>query len=270
VAAPVRWHEAQRLWYQEIADRQWVAECLTRGYERLCAAHGEPIRSARMGWEYHDNHTLALLADLGVAQDVTAAPGRAVRPSPAGLDRGVPFHMFMDWRGAPDQPYRPSRADYRRPAAAGEEALDLLEIPRTTAVPAHWRLSIAAWRLLAALAARDWTSLKDGTIWSGALHAVTITMNPAIVGQVIDRAFRQARGGTGPGLLVLSFHADELLPPAVQSAKKLLYDPGNWRRNWETILIAADRYGVTPRFCTASGLAAITCGGRQWSLQSGG
>ncbi|MDQ0513081.1 hypothetical protein [Ancylobacter amanitiformis] len=82
------------------------------------AASGRAPCSVRMGNCYHDNRTMAALAELGIAFDSSALPGRVK------MEGG----WRLDWSPTPDHPFRPSRADYRQP---GVPALDIIEVPLT-------------------------------------------------------------------------------------------------------------------------------------------
>jgi hypothetical protein len=83
---------------------------------RALHAAGWPVRATRMGGCFHDDRSMAVLDDLGIAIDCSALPGR--QKSDGG--------WRLDWRGTPGAAYHPGRADYRRP---GSPALDVLELP---------------------------------------------------------------------------------------------------------------------------------------------
>jgi hypothetical protein len=105
------------------AWEQCLDEAVIANELRACAplAHRHGLRAVRMGWGFHTNATMRLLPELGFHIDSSALP----RPPYAWET------TRKDWTGAPQHPYAPSVADYRRPA---RPALDLLEIP-VTALP---------------------------------------------------------------------------------------------------------------------------------------
>lgn len=107
--------------WEQCVDEGAIADEL-RALAPLARDHG--LRAVRMGWGFHTNATMSLLPEFGFHIDSSALP----RPRYAWET------MRKDWTGAPQQPYAPSIADYRRP---GDPALDLLEIP-VTAVPASY------------------------------------------------------------------------------------------------------------------------------------
>lgn len=99
--------------WEQNTDPGAVAAELAR-HAPLAQEHG--LRVVRAGWGFHCNESLAALERAGFALDSSAIP----RPR-------YPWEESVkDWEGTPPEPYRPSRADYRRP---GQPALDLLEVP---------------------------------------------------------------------------------------------------------------------------------------------
>jgi peptidoglycan/xylan/chitin deacetylase (PgdA/CDA1 family) len=95
------------------------AEAL-RGVHASLAAGGFTFTASRIGEAFHGNESMRTLAELGLAVDSTAIPGR----------RRADAARRFDWSGTPNGPYRPSAADYRVP---GEPALDIVEVPMTAA-----------------------------------------------------------------------------------------------------------------------------------------
>jgi hypothetical protein len=104
--------------WEQCVDEAVIADEL-RALAPLAREHG--LRAVRMGWGFHTNATMHLLPELGFHIDSSALP----RPQYAWET------TRKDWSGAPQHPYAPSIADYRRP---GNPALDVLEIP-VTALP---------------------------------------------------------------------------------------------------------------------------------------
>ena len=84
----------------------------------LAMDHG--MQLVRMGWGFHTNETLHLLANLGFAADCSAIP----RPKYAWEE------TEKDWSVTPSFPYFPSKLDYR---ISKEPALSILEIPMSVA-----------------------------------------------------------------------------------------------------------------------------------------
>ena len=79
------------------------------------------MKSVRMGWGFHTNETMRLLADLRFEIDSSAMP----RPRYPWED------TKKDWRLTPVVPYYPSGIDYRIP---GKPNLPILEIPMSVAL----------------------------------------------------------------------------------------------------------------------------------------
>ena len=113
----IGWHphcyvESEGRWKQNIEVCSVVDE-LTR-YAPLARSYG--MQSVRMGWGFHTNETMHVMADFGFAVDSSAMP----RPRYAWEE------TTKDWALTPLTPYYPSESDYRVP---GEPRLSILEIP---------------------------------------------------------------------------------------------------------------------------------------------
>jgi hypothetical protein len=94
-------------------DSEAVCEQLRR---HAGSARAHALTSVRLGWAHADQSIIGCLAELGFRVDSTALP----RPS-------YPWDVVpRDWQGTPHVPYRPSRADFRRPGIPDHA---LLEVP---------------------------------------------------------------------------------------------------------------------------------------------
>lgn len=82
-------------------------------------ARGHRFGAVRVGEAFHANEAMQTLDRLGLRIDSTAIPGR--KRNDAG-------RMF-DWEPTANEPYHPSRTDYRVP---GPDALSILEVPMTS------------------------------------------------------------------------------------------------------------------------------------------
>ena len=102
-------------WLQD-TDAKRVVNALLR-YGAQAKALG--MSTARMGWGFHTNETIAALDALGFKIDSSAIPRPRYRWE----------QTEKDWSITPQAPYRPSVSDYRRP---GYPSLNLLEVPITT------------------------------------------------------------------------------------------------------------------------------------------
>ena len=128
-----RWSEERPRWYNDEADRGWVAECIEMSFDAYEAAFGEPCGLHRFGDRWLDAPATRLLADRGVRVDLTPEPGMAGVSARA---RGArPTAAIPDPRRAPVGPSRPREVDPFRPARAGERSLDMHILPLTTADP---------------------------------------------------------------------------------------------------------------------------------------
>ena len=81
---------------------------------------GHAFSAVRIGEAFHANALMRALDELGLLVDSTAVPGR----------RRHDGERVMDWAVTPNEPYRPSRHDYRLPDPSA--SLGILEVPMTT------------------------------------------------------------------------------------------------------------------------------------------
>ncbi len=93
-----------------------TSEVLDELKQLIPLAKSHELTSVRMGWGFHTNDTMRLLADSGFITDSSAIP----RPQYKWEE------TYKDWTISPNIPYYPSFSDYRIP---GTTALQLLEIP---------------------------------------------------------------------------------------------------------------------------------------------
>jgi hypothetical protein len=109
-------------WKQNVDEDSVIEEL--RGNAPVARDYG--LRSVRMGWGFHTNRTMRLLADLGFEVDSSAIP----RPQ-YGWEE-----TQKDWSPTPNEPYFPAVSDYRVP---GRPELPILEVPMSvTHVPAPY------------------------------------------------------------------------------------------------------------------------------------
>ena len=121
----IAWHPHLYQW--DGGDRRYVMDtnedCCVRKLEEARAellAGGFRHSSVRMGEAFQCNATIAALARLGLEVDSTAIPGR----------KRADASRTFDWAPTPNEPYRPSKADYRLPDP--DSHFDILEVPMTT------------------------------------------------------------------------------------------------------------------------------------------
>jgi hypothetical protein len=113
----IGWHphsyaKSNGQWKQNIDVPTLVNE-LER-YAPLAKSYG--LQAVRMGWGFHTNETMRLLADLGFTIDSSAIP----RPQYEWEE------STKNWTVTPNHPYFPSEADYRLP---GHPRLPIIEVP---------------------------------------------------------------------------------------------------------------------------------------------
>lgn len=112
-------HHAYKLesgkWQQELNESLIINDLKINA--EIALNYGMSI--CRMGWGYHTNKTMEIVNDMGFKIDSSAIP----RPS-------YKWDLSKkDWSTSPQQPYHPSRTDYRVP---GKSNLSILEVPIST------------------------------------------------------------------------------------------------------------------------------------------
>ncbi len=242
-----RWSEDASVWYQEAEDESWSSGWLPDAHEALSEAVGHPVRVARTGWEYHSNASMRIFADLGLTLDFSAVPGR--RTPGFRVADSDHIHEFEDWSLSPEHPYRPSAADYRRPARPGEEQLDIWEVPKAAFRSRFWRAMSAARSAVRALRTGEPGKVFAGPAWHSQLNTAGLATHPRIFRYVASQKIAEA-AREGRSLLSTSFHADELLATGPAGTK--LTDASHLTTNLRGLLTMAERRGVRVSFVTAS------------------
>jgi len=228
-----------RRWFQEIEDVAWQRDMLRGAHRALAAALSGPLQSVRMGWSYHSNSTYEALDALGIAVDLSAIPGlRTLGGNPP--TRG---ENLFDWHSTPPAPYRPSPADYRRPARSGERPRRLLEVPCFVSTSRAWGL-VASAQLVRKTGnvAQLWDGVRRPT------YCINVTARPGLFAPLVThlRNVLRRRPTTGPLVFETHFHADELVPN-----RSGLYDLRNVRPNIEAVVRACAESGTPLEFVPA-------------------
>jgi len=121
----IGWHPHLYQWdkhtnsYLADTDEDRCVQKLTDTYSEL-HAKGFNYTSVRIGEAYQSNSIMRILSELGLKIDSTAIPSRKRQDSA----------RFFDWEITPNEPYHPSKEDYRVPTSQGH--LPILEVPMTT------------------------------------------------------------------------------------------------------------------------------------------
>ncbi|GAB4344918.1 MAG: hypothetical protein Kow0099_24740 [Candidatus Abyssubacteria bacterium] len=228
-----RWHDDSNCWLQEAEDTHWILECLEEGFSQFRRALGKNPVTSHSGWTFHNNTTMAKLSELGIKVDFSACPGVFFQGGPN--KDGTRFDNRIDWRGTPQRWYRPSRADYRRPADNGEDELSVVEIPKFTS---ETRLL----RTLKGLAARG----KAGTTEAAGVF-LQITALPILYRRIVKERLECEEAEP---FFATYFHPDELLPVRSSSARSFLYSADNLEKNLIALIEGARKRGRVVKFVT--------------------
>lgn len=241
---PHFWRRAAQngTWVQEIDDRDWQVDMLRRAHAALVAAFPGPVRSVRMGWGYHNDRTVQALADLGITVDVSAAPGFRT------LTHSAKRENLFDWSTTPRAPYRPSRADYRRPAQGQEQPSRLLEVPGSVSTSPLWGL-VSGVQLARKTRHVEqlWDAVRRPT------YAINVSGRPLFFAPLLAqlrRTLRRPEGG--PVFFVTHAHADEFVPN-----RSPLYTLKSVRANIAALLSTCSAAGVAVEFIPAHRVAAL-------------
>lgn len=241
---PHFWRRADQngTWAQEIADVDWQVDMLRRAHAALVAAFPGPLHSVRMGWGYHNDRTIQTLADLGITVDLSAVPGFRT------LLRSAKRENLFDWRTTPQTPYRPSRADYRRPAQGQEQASRLLEVPGFVSTSPLWGL-VSGVQL--ARKTRD-----VGQVWDAVrrpTYAINVSARPALFAPLVAQLRKTLRRrDDAPVFFVTHAHADEFVPN-----RSPLYTPQSVRANVAALLRTCSDAGAAAEFIPAQRVSSL-------------
>ncbi len=107
-----RWDEKLCKWIVDLADQEWVNHCVRLGFDSFRASLDQPCLYFRFGDRWMNNRTLALVEKLGARFDLTLEPGQK-----DGEVKEFFTGSFLDYSEVPQYPYRPSKADFRRPGS---------------------------------------------------------------------------------------------------------------------------------------------------------
>jgi len=235
-------------WFQELEDVDWQVEMLHQAHRDLATCFPGAPKSVRMGWAYHNNRTYAALEALGVTVDLSALPGYRT------LTRQAPTRSenLFDWYATPRVPFRPSRADYRRPVRGGETSCRLLEVPSFVSGSIFWGL-VSGLQLArkTGTVGQLWNAIRRPT------YCINVTARPVFFAPLVAQ-LRTAlrRPGGGPLVFATQFHADELLPN-----RSHLYDLRGVRTNIEALVRACAAARTPVRFVPACHISALESDG---------
>ena len=137
---PLRWSEQRDLWIHDFDDSEWVRHCIGQSVDTFRTATGSHPRLHTFGASFLTNDAIAALEELDVWVDVTPAHRYRTRAQRSGdqlaftgVDDSPIVGRYPDLNYLPRRPYRPNRADVRRPDAANGRQVVL--VPLTT-----WRV----------------------------------------------------------------------------------------------------------------------------------
>jgi hypothetical protein len=128
-----RWSDSRKCWYNETRDTNYIIASYEAGFEAFTRVLGFPPAASRAGINFHNDHSIAKLDEMGIKTDLSGHSGLAQYYTKRKV--GNPIREGFDWSRAPIEPYHPSTDDYQRNSGS-DKALKILEIPITI-----WRRS---------------------------------------------------------------------------------------------------------------------------------
>jgi hypothetical protein len=108
-----RWSDDHASWITDFANAPWVARCVSVGWRAFRAAWRGNPDAFRFGDRWLSNAVVHQLERLGCTVDVTIEAGMPPMERMVATERSS--GGVQDYRTVPRHPYRPSRADFRRP-----------------------------------------------------------------------------------------------------------------------------------------------------------
>jgi hypothetical protein len=130
-----RWDEAAARWVKDHGNSDWIEHCVDTGLSAFSANFGAPCRFFRFGDGYLDDRIVGLLAERGVAADLTLEPGYPARDG-TGPGAEIGTGRFPDTRRAPRRRYRPSPRNFRKPGLLRRRCIWMIPVSTGT-LPGH-------------------------------------------------------------------------------------------------------------------------------------
>lgn len=131
---PIRWAPECGQWVHEFGDADWQAYATRFALDAFGRWAGAPPRLFRAGAGFLTDRIVETVEQAGVAIDLTLEPvtgwGVGAPAVPSGVDAAPIVGSYTDCGGAPREPYRPARHDFR--VDGGRAGRRLLMVPLTT------------------------------------------------------------------------------------------------------------------------------------------
>jgi hypothetical protein len=149
---PIRWAPESGQWVHEFGDGDWPVEATRFALDAFRGWAGAPPRLFRAGSGFLTDRIVEAAEQAGVAIDLTLEPvtgwGVGAATMASGVDVAPVVGSYTDCGGAPREPYRPARHDFR--VDGGPTGRRLLMVPLTTRslVPTRPRWRRVARRVL--------------------------------------------------------------------------------------------------------------------------
>jgi len=130
-----RWSEKNSTWFNDFADRTWVADSLALSIKSFEGIFGRRPEMARFGDRWLSQQAVDLMIEAGIRYDLTVEPGL---PGGGIHDDRHATGTLPDYRGAPRFPYQPRTGNYLEASSTLKQD-GMWMIPVST-TPPGWRL----------------------------------------------------------------------------------------------------------------------------------
>ena len=120
-----RWVEERHAWLEDLANQDWMDECLEMAVDAHRRAFGQPCTTVRFGNFWLSTASVNRAEQLGVRYDLTVEPGR---PPFKWEAKGDSTGDLPEVYRVPRRPYEPARDDFRRAAPPGSRSLRIVPL----------------------------------------------------------------------------------------------------------------------------------------------
>ena len=136
-----RWLNEKNNWIEDLGNQEWVNHCVDMAFDHYEKLFARRCDSFRFGAYWMNNETLNLVELRGARFDLTVEPGLNLKKryfSNQFYSDDVPSHL-----GAPNHPYHPSKADFRKPDPGRENGIWMIPLSTGTVTYQYGRLEMA-------------------------------------------------------------------------------------------------------------------------------
>jgi hypothetical protein len=120
-----RWIEERNAWLEDLANQDWMDQCLELALDAHRSAFGQPCATLRFGNYWLSTASVNLAEKLGVRYELTVEPGR---PPFKWDGKGESTGDLPEVYRVPRTPYEPALGDFRQAAEAGSRSIRIIPL----------------------------------------------------------------------------------------------------------------------------------------------